>query len=294
MRIVSSKALFRSVVRSCVVASLVLLSLFLPRLCLAQTQPSTSSEPAETTTATAPAQPASSPSQRVTTDEAIAWLDKLEAQSKTTRTLKADLRYDRTQGLLGDRQRRFGSIVYESGPPARYAIHFTRVLIDRRSDDQSRWYIFDGQWLVEKLDDQKQFFAHEIVEPGTPPERANPLALGEGPFAVPIAAEKARILARFDAVVIPPADTDPKESVHLRLTPRPGVRINFTAIDLWYDRQTLAPLQARTQDESENISLIVLSKVQLNESADTALMDTRPPSAKGEQGWREELRPWGN
>jgi hypothetical protein len=285
MRIVSTQTILRSLI----VASL---SLSLNQLCRAQTQPAAA--PNESTTTTAPAQPATSPALRITTDEAIAWLDKLEAQSKTTRTLRAELRYDRTQGLLGDRQRRFGSIVYESGPPARYAIHFTRVLIDKRSDDQSRWYIFDGQWLVEKLDDQKQFFAHEIVAPGTPPERANPLALGEGPFAVPIAAEKARILSRFDAVVIPPADTDPKQSVHLRLTPRPGVRINFTAIDLWYDRESLAPLQARTQDESENISLIVLSKVSLNEPADTALMDTRPPSAKGEQGWREEIRPWSN
>lgn len=254
-----------------------------------ETQP-VSNAPASAPTTTQP-----TPQANDVTPETLQWLDKLEAQSKQTRTLTADIRYDREQGLLGDRQRRFGKLVYESGPPARYAIHFRRVLVDKRADEQNRWYIFDGRWMVEKLEDQKQFFAHELVAPGSPAERSNPLAMGEGPFAVPIGAEKDRLLRRYSvSVQLPEVATkdEPANSVRLTLKPRPGQRNNFTTIDFWYDRSTLAPLQARTEDESENVSLIVLSNVKTNENIDASLMDTRAPSALGQSGWREEIRPW--
>ena len=186
-------------------------------------------------------------------------------------------------------------MIYESGPPARYAIHFQRVLVDKRADEQSRWYIFDGRWMVEKLEDQKQFFAHELVAPNSPAERSNPLAMGEGPFAVPIGAEKDRILKRYVVTVTLPdaaSKDEPANSVRLTLKPRPGQRNNFTQIDFWYDRDKLTPLQARTEDESENVSLIVLKDVKTNEPIDPSMMDTRAPSVTGQGGWREEIRPW--
>src|SRR5690606_9605697 len=102
-------------------------------------------------TPAAPQKPAVSP-------EVDAWLTKLEARSDEIRTLTARLRYDKIDALLGDEQRRFGMLHYQAGPPARFAVHFDRLVVDgNRGRQQNRWYVFDGRWLVERLDDEKQF-----------------------------------------------------------------------------------------------------------------------------------------
>lgn len=226
------------------------------------------------------------------------WLGKIEARSRHTKTLHAKLRYDRVQGLVGDRQRRFGTLVYDAGPPSRFSVHFDYLLVDRRLDRQDRWYVFDGQWLVERYDQDKLFIKRQVVAPDTPDtpdskgngsEQADLLALGEGPFPVPVTTNKARILERFEVAVIEPAEDDPSNSLHLQLTPKPTHPSPFTRIDLWYDRATLLPARARTVDDSENESTIELSDLKVNDAVLPQLLDTSVPT---EPGWRVEVKPW--
>ncbi len=226
-----------------------------------------------------------------TSPAASDWLDRIQQKSSQIKSLQADLRYDRNQGLVGDKQRRFGSLVFQAGPPKKYAIHFDRLLVDGRLDKQDRWYIFDGQWLVERLDAEKQFIKRQIVAPGAPADKADPLDLGEGPFALPITAKKDRILQRFSVAVIDAEKDDPVNSVHLKLTPRENFKSDYTQIDMWYDRESLLPVRVRTLDESENETVILMTKPRVNEPVDDKVFDTGEP--KGD-GWRIDTTPWEN
>lgn len=241
--------------------------------------------PAATTPAeTAATQPAISP-------EADAWLDRVTAQAGKTANFIAKVRYDRKQGLVNDRQRRFGTIIYQAGPPARFNVRFDRLLVDNRADNIDLAFVFDGRWLAERDATQKRFTRRQLVADDAPPEQADPLALGEGPFVLPITRDKSRIVKRFNVTLVEPnAKNDPpgRPSVHLQLEPRPGQRTDFTRIDLWYDRENLTPLRAATLDESENESIIDLTNVRTDEAPEKGSFDTAEP--RGE-GWRVEIAP---
>ncbi len=220
-------------------------------------------------------------------------LGRIEQRANTVRTLSADLVYDRIQRLVGDRQRRFGSLVYEAGPPARFAVRFDRLMVDRRLEHDERWYIFDGQWLVERYDEQKLFIKRQVVPPDddNPPERqADPLALGAGPFALPVSLKKQQVLKRYEAALINPVEGElPQPAYQLRLIPKKEYPCDFTQIDLWYDRQTLLPVRARTVDDSDNESVITLRRLRENDAVDAASLDTTPPESPA---WRVEIKPW--
>ena len=229
--------------------------------------------------------------QSATNPNTDAFMNQIEQQSKQIKTLKAKLRYDRIQSLLGDEQRRFGRLIYDAGPPARFAIHFDKRVTDGdRLDRQNRWHIFDGRWLVRRFDDEKQFWKDEIVPPAIRPEEADPLALGEGPFLVPFNFNKQRVLKKFDVVMIDPAEDDPPHTRHLRLTVKPGRLRKFTEIDIWYGCQSLLPVLARTKDEAEDESVIHLTDVAINEVIDPKVFDTSPPAQN--EGWHVEINLW--
>lgn len=217
-------------------------------------------------------------------------LTRIEAKAKDLRTFKADLRYDRNQVLVGDKQRRFGKIVYVVGPPAKFAVQFDRLLVDGRVEQQNQWFIYDAKWLVERNDAEKSFIKRQVVPPDAPKDQSDPLNLGEGPFALPITTKKDQILKKFDVVIEPQMkETDPKNTVHLKLTPRAGVKSDLTRIDLWYDLETLLPTQARTLDESENETVILVNKIVVNEPVEDQVFDAAEPK---DRGWSVQVVPW--
>lgn len=235
--------------------------------------------------------PVTQPAAEVKIDPAVEdLLTRVEAGSKDLRTFNADLRYDRNQALVGDKQRRFGKIVYVVGPPAKFAVHFDRLVVDGRVEKQDQWFIYDATWLVERNDAEKSFSKRQVVPPDAPKDRADPLNLGEGPFALPITTKKDQILKKYDVTIEPAVkEADPKNTVHLKLTPRAGVKSGLTRIDLWYDKDTLLPTQARTLDESENETVILVSKIVVNEAVEEGVFDVTEPK---ERGWNVQVVPW--
>lgn len=230
----------------------------------------------------------------------IHWLDKIEQQSDQVHSLAAGVRYDRIQGLLGDRQRRFGTLVYVKGPPAKFAVHIDRLLVDQRLEQEHRWYIFDGVWLVERYEDQQIFIKRRVTPPvddsgesvsdvDAPVHRRDPLAFGEGPFPLPLNQGKAALLKRFVVTLAPDTDSDPAGSVHLHLVPLAGRRGELVEVDLWYDRETLLPVRVRTLDDSENETVVNLKETRINGEVDESTIDTTEPTARG---WRVEVKPW--
>ena len=224
--------------------------------------------------------------------QVIALLDRIEKRSTEVKTLQAHLVFDRTQELLGDKQRRLGTLIYVAGPPARFAAHFNELRADGRSEKKNRWYIFDGSWLVEKMEDQtpKRFSKWQIVPPGARPEEANPLALGGGPFVLPVNMNRKVILDRFTVSLEKPDPAkDPANSYHLKLIPKTPQQ-DVTQVDLWYDKSTLLPVKVSTYEaDSGNKSVIVLTDEKTNTPINPKDIDTSEPTGPG---WEVTITPW--
>jgi hypothetical protein len=221
-------------------------------------------------------------------------LTALEKAGDRLRSLTAQVKYDRTFPLQGDRQVRVGTLYFVNGsPPAKpggpregrkFAIRFSELWLgkERRADEKS--YIFDGEWLVEKIPGEKLMIKRQVVPPG---EQFDPLRVGEGPLPIPIGQPRQDILKRFEVELLPPeaglsppADADPDEAnlledmramatgcVQLRLKPRGNPDdADFREIRLWYrpgPGGILLPRMARTINASAEVSSVLLAAVEV-------------------------------
>lgn len=242
----------------------------------------------------------------------------LEKADESLRTLTADVMYDKTFDIGGDRQVRWGKLYFSDNKgegkarSRKFAVNFERLRVGDRLEKEPKIYIFDGQWLVEKLPTQKQFIKRQIVAAG---EQFDPLKIGEGPMPIPIGQRKDDTLARYSAellapdvgLTLPEGDTDAalaqllehvKGTMQLRLTPRPGSEEarDFREVRLWYRRveqseqagggARFLPVMARTVSRAEDVSLVRLTNVTMNTELDAALLDTTPPG----EDWKIDIR----
>ena len=218
------------------------------------------------------------------------WLDLIEKKAASIKTLRAKVRYDRVQELQGDEQRRFGTLVFVTGPPAKFSVRFHRMIADETPRKLDNAYTFDGKWLVERDNLAKKFIKLQVVSPDADDERTDPLALGAGPFAVPLGAKKELMLKRFNVKLVKPGEDDPPNTVHLSLVAKAGRDIEYEDIDLWYDRKTLVPARASArQPGTEEVHIYHLTEVQLDEEVKPTEIDTAEPKGRG---WHVEITPW--
>ena len=225
--------------------------------------------------------------------QAEAWLERIEAAAGNVTTLTADLRYDRNQLLLGDEQRRFGTLVYQAGPPPKFKIHFDKKFVDGAWNQPDLYYIYDGQWLLKRDHENKTAVRYQLVpdqdeaeqdDPGrAAPESHGQMELGEGPFPIPLNLKKDRVLEKFDVTVAPVHDDDPNNSIHLTLTPKKNNDTDLTVIDLWFDRDTLQPALVSTLDDSETQTVVKLTETVVNAELPDQTFDTSLPI---EPGWQ--------
>lgn len=222
-------------------------------------------------------------------DDAAAWLDRIEATARGLRTLQARIVYDRISPLTGDQQRRLGTLIYDAGPPGRFAVHLDRLIVDagggqKRAEPQDRWFIFDGRWLLERDHDQRTAVRRELVRPDRDPSSVDLLGDGDGPFILPLRATKQAVLDRYDAAL---GDDGDEQRLHIVLTPHDPDRAGVESVELWYDRATLLPVKARTLAEDE--SILTLLEPRVNEAVDAAAFETALPT---DAGWTTDVRPY--
>ncbi|MCC5827838.1 MAG: hypothetical protein JJU36_00190 [Phycisphaeraceae bacterium] len=234
--------------------------------------------------------------------EVDALLKRLETRMKEIKTLEARFRWEKIQALLGDEQVFAGTLHYDAKEPAKFAAHVQRSRIDERNEAANRWIIFDGIWLAERDHDQRSFIRRQIVEPDAPASRRNPLGLGQGPFPLPLDANRQRILARFHVELLPTLqgiDKDDevpeslrnhlKDGVRLRLTPRANTRMNLRDVQLWYHKESLIPLRVQSLDDTNTLTIFYLfidEEKQVNQPVDQKVFDTTPPR---ERGWNVQI-----
>lgn len=235
-------------------------------------------------------------------------LTALETADASLRTLNAEIRYDRSFAIQGDRQVRTGTLYFVTDEPKtagekrsrRFAIRFEQLAVGERIEKETKDYIFDGSWLVEREPSRKRFNKRQIVPEG---QSFDPLRIGEGPMPIPIGQRKADILARYDAKLLPAEDglEDAKErrfvakSYQLLLTPKPELAESdeFVNIRLWYRADSdglLLPRMARTENKSGDESLVQLINVKVNDrrSIPDGLFSTEVPRG----GWDVTVQAW--
>jgi len=233
--------------------------------------------------------------------DAGALLTALEDADADIDSLMSPIVYRKFFAIQSDTQTRSGTLWFEtrrgedpaSAPQRRFAILFNSLIVADRQETMEQHYAFDGQWVVEKTPEDRQFTKRQVVPPG---EDFDPLRIGEGPFPVPIGQRKADILARFTATLEPGTDglNDPSllsmaeqlGFVQLRLVPIPGTAESrdFEEIRIWYESTgSLLPRIARTVTPIGDESQVVLLKPEINTPIDESVFSTATPPPS--EGW---------
>jgi len=233
-------------------------------------------------------QPASQPPESEVDAVTRQWLEKIAERGAQLTTLTTRVIYDREQGLIGDTQRRFGTLTYDAGPPARFVFHLNRRLFDGRAEVMDTRYVFDGVWMAERKAKEKTFRKWQIVPPDADPAAVDPLARGEGPFVLPLKFEVDDLLQRFAVQLFEHGEDDLEDTVHLRLTPRPGFDRDLDRLDVWWDRETLLPVRAENRT-GRNVSIFQLRDLETGVELDADAFDTSTPSGAG---WDVNVTPW--
>lgn len=224
-------------------------------------------------------------------------LDRLEAAATDLTTFQANISHRETDPIFDAVTTTTGSVIYSIGADngKRFAILFKQQIKDAALRDFNEHYIFDGEWLVQKNFDNKDFIKRQIVRPG---EEFDPLKLGEGPFPIPIGQRKADVLSRFNvAMAEPPPEGEflgsnlKDEAVWgLALSPKAGTpeAEDFKLVTVYYDRATLLPAGIDIVKSGGEREQVLLAGRVRNGEIDESLIDTTVP----ESGWRVDIRPW--
>lgn len=254
--------------------------------------------------ATVVSKPAGAPAKPGAINTADDLLNALQNADASFRSMVANLQKTKIFGELegGGKQINTGRVVFLSEPGASggskgrrmFQVDFLTTIVDNVQRNEQRTFIFDGEWFVERKPDVKQIHKRQIVAPG---QIVDPLAIGEGPFPIPIGQRRERILERFDAEIRPSDDFPDKDMVggvppqlkdtyQLLLTPREGMRESkqFQNIRIWYRKDNLLPVVARTSKRDDSIEIFVLTQIKINEAMPAGVFDINTPA-----GWDEQV-----
>lgn len=227
-----------------------------------------------------------------------AFLTELEKSGTTIETLSGGLAVERFDALVEETERRFGRVIVDrKDGKRRFSIYFDEFVDGSGRSDRSvdHWIYADG-WLTEQDFRNKSFTKRQIVAPG---EHLDPLAIGEGPIPIPIGQKKAEVLARFEVSegempIDIPLLGSLKNAAALRLVPKAGTPMakDTAAVELFYDRTTLAPTGVVIREKNGNRTVARISNPVVNgevKDADRKLLEI--PELDPRE-WTLDVRPW--
>ena len=244
------------------------------------------------------APPATQTQVQAAPDRVDEFLTELEKTGATIDTLSGGLSLEKYDALVEESERRFGRVVVDKKDgKRRFAIYFEEFVDGSGRSDRSvdHWIYSDG-WLCEQDHRNKSFTKRQIVAPG---DSFDPLALGEGPIPIPIGQKKAEVLARFEVseAEVPvdiPLLGSMKNVAGLKLVPKAGTPMakETAAIELFYDRTSLAPTGVVIREKNGNRTVARIAKPVVNgevKAEDRALLEIPEPDPKQ---WTIDVRPW--
>ncbi len=232
-------------------------------------------------------------------------LDALETADQNIQKLSAKILYEREYALAGDVQTRDGNVSFvvtekPGGKKSRaFAVVFETTIVGDRSEADGRTFVFDGQWLTERIPEEKLVLRRQVAPPGSD---FDPLRIGEGPLPLPLGQKKTDILANYNAQLRAADDgIEDNEGLvkftagcaQLMLVPNEvrSPHDDFEEIRLWYkkDEQGLFPRMAMTLNKTGDQVVVRLWNVKLNDEAeiDPASFDDKIP-----EGWDADIQPY--
>ncbi len=231
----------------------------------------------------------------ITTAEDL--LDALDTADAALENFSAKILYRVEQGLLGDVQTRRGQLFFSNDAETKvrqFRVEFRQLELGDSVEKEDRDFIFDGRFLVERVNDEKQFVSREVVRPG---DKFDALAV-DGPFPLPIGQPKAEVLKRFEATLLP-NETEGRLTGCYKLFLKPRSAVHTTAesgelseetiedLTLWYQAETLLPLQVLIHETTGDTKTMKLVDVASNLELPEGLFDTTPPGPN--DGWRVSI-----
>jgi hypothetical protein len=230
--------------------------------------------------------PASQPAPATQLDPVV---DKIltRLENRKVHDLRAKVKWELTYAIEEDEETdvKLGTIWYqEQQPVPRFKVHFDTKITGNRKRALDEEHLFDGRWYVELQSLTKTVTKREIRREG---ETTNPYKLGEGAFPLPFGQKKADILEEFEVTLVPGKKSDPPDSDHLHLVPRPGTNTGQTykTLDFWVARagdhaglpiKVLAGKKDGTGAVNSYIE-ISFSKAELNSGFSASVFKIEPP-----------------
>ena len=231
-------------------------------------------------------------------DPVVHALNQIELAGTDLQTLSSDVIYRKDDALLGSREIRTGTLLFEriAGTP-RLAVDFkSRVVNNRRRTEAKRIVYADG-WLVESDESTRQFIKRQLSPAN---EARNPMRLG-GPFPMPLGQKRDDVTKRFEVTQIAEF-SDPDilnlagatcELIGLHLIPLDNVpeADQWRSIDIWYDTSTWIPVGVVAIELNGDTRRIRLLRSRVNPTFEdtqrSALSIVEPTDA----GWSIDVRP---
>jgi hypothetical protein len=179
-------------------------------------------------------------------------LDRLEVKGEAIKGLGCKLTYKYvTVEPVEDAQIKDGTLLFARAEPnAKFLVHFTKLTADGVTSDRGEYFLFDGQWLVERNDKAKTIIRRQIVRPG---ERIDPFKVGKGPFPLPFGQKRADILSNFKVTLAPFELGDPRNTWHLHCVPLPNSELaeKYARVEIFVDRTLELPVRIVTERISD-------------------------------------------
>lgn len=216
-------------------------------------------------------------------------LDALDARGQDLKSFSADVSLTEGDAALANEVTRRGKVIYQSrdGKQPRLRVTFNERDTGQRVFQEKIEYLLEDGWLTDRNYDKKVEVRRQVLKPD---EKVDLLKLGEGPFPLPIGQKKEAVHEQFDVKKVKPAKDDPKDSVHVQLTPKQGTQFarKFDVIDVFVDPRTNMPARIDTA-QGETVRTTELKNFTPN--PDPALRDadfTLPAIDKGTWDLHEE------
>jgi outer membrane lipoprotein-sorting protein len=222
-------------------------------------------------------------------------LDALNQRGKNLQDFSADVALHTTDLRTGQDTAQVGTIVFQNrnNGDSRIRVAFDKKVIDdgngpKITQKQKLDYVLESGWLTDRDYQKKLEVRRQVLKPG---QQMNLLKLGEGPFPLPIGQDKAEVKKQFKPEKIESSKDDPKNSVHVRLTPNKGSQFEkrFKQIDVFVDTATGMPVRIDTVEPAGTTRSTELTNIKLN----TGVKDdafTLPNI--NDQGWNRREEPF--
>ncbi|MGH7131822.1 MAG: LolA family protein [Phycisphaerales bacterium] len=230
-------------------------------------------------------------------------LTRLETADKELKSLTANIKFFKVfpAGPLGggmhqrDGTLKFGRRVDGAGVKRRmFVVQFDSLVMDSKLRKETKQYVFDGEVLIERTPDEKNFHRQRLVAPGAD---VDPLRLGQGrvQFPMPLGQKKADMVAVFTITTPPALENVPNtpsmqqmlaDAIQVRLVPIKNTvqARDFVEIRIWYRPSDLLPLFAQAVNTDGSKAEVLLEDLKPNVEIPAAAFDTKAPDPK--EGWQ--------